>query len=122
MGGYSGGHHRRFNYARTKEWKRGHIPYKCCKDKHVVVTGGAAGIGFELAKEAIARGASKISIIDISDCTRAVRKLKDEANDGVSAVFVAKVVAFNADVSNFAEVCFRCRYHSHLWMSLSSIA
>lgn len=104
MGGYFGSSHRKISYARTREWERGHIPYKCCKDKHVVITGGEDGIGFELAKEAIARGASKVSIIDISDCTRAVEKLRDEAADGVSAVFTAEIAAFKADVASFDEV------------------
>lgn len=102
--GYSGASHRTVSYARTKEWRLGHIPYNCCKGAHIAVTGGAIGIGFELAKEAIARGAAAISLIDIADCTKAVKVLVNEAADGVSAVFRAKVAAFKADVSNFDEV------------------
>lgn len=104
MGGYGGAPHRTVSYARTKEWKKGHIPYECCKGAHVAVTGGAIGIGFELAREAIARGAAAISLIDIADCSRAMELLVDEAADGVSAVFRAKIAAFKADVSNYEEV------------------
>lgn len=104
MGGYGGAPHRTVSYARTKEWKRGHIPYKCCKGAHVAVTGGAIGIGFELAREAIARGAAAVSLIDIAECSRAVTLLVDEAANGVSAVFRAKIAAFKADVSSFEEV------------------
>lgn len=103
MGGYGGTPHRTISYARTKEWQRSHIPYKCCKGAHVAVTGGAIGIGFELAREAIARGAAAITLIDIADCSRAVALLRDEAADGVSAVFRAKIAAFKADVSSFDE-------------------
>lgn len=49
-------------------------------------------------------GAAAISLIDIADCTKAVKVLVNEAADGVSAVFRAKVAAFKADVSNFDEV------------------
>ncbi len=104
MGGYGGAPHRTVSYARTKEWNRGHIPYKCCKGAHVAVTGGAIGIGFELAREAIARGAAAVSLIDIAECSRAVTLLVDEAANGVSAVFRAKIAAFKADVSSFEEV------------------
>ena len=104
MGGYGGAPHRTISYARTKEWEKGHLPYKCCKGAHVVVTGGAIGIGFELAREAIARGAAAISLIDVADCSRAVAMLIDEAADGVSAVFRANIAAFKADVSDYEEV------------------
>ncbi|EIE20459.1 NAD(P)-binding protein [Coccomyxa subellipsoidea C-169] len=66
--------------------------------------GGAIGIGFELAREAIARGAAAVSLIDIADCSKAVLALRDEAADGVSAVFRAKIASFKADVSNFDEI------------------
>lgn len=116
MGGYGGTPHRTISYARTKEWKRGHIPYQCCKGAHVAVTGGAIGIGFELAREAIARGAAAISLIDIADCSKAILSLRDEAADGVSAVFRAKIAAFKADVSNFDEV------HSESTWSMTHIS
>ena len=112
MGGYGGSHKRLISYAHTREWQRGHVPYRCCKGAHVVITGGASGIGLELAKECIARGARAVSIIDVSDCSRALNELKDCAADGPSIVFRAKLAAFQADVSSFDQVmltnCGRC--------------
>ena len=96
--------HRRINYAHTPEWHRGHVPYKCCKDTHVVITGGASGIGLELAKEAVARSAGAVSIIDVSDCTRAHRELRDCAADGLSNVFLTKIFSIQADVSSYEQV------------------
>lgn len=103
MGAY-GGPRRRVSYAHTREWHRGHVPYKCCKGSHIAITGAAAGIGLELAKEAIARGAGAVSIIDLSDCSKALRELRDCAADGLSMVFLTKVESFQADVSSFEQV------------------
>ena len=111
---YGRGSHRRIDYAHTRAWHRGHVPYKCCKDAHVVVTGGASGIGLELAKEAVARGANAVSIIDLSDCTRAHRQLKDCAADGLSIVFRTKIASFQADVSKYEQVASSARSHCAL--------
>lgn len=97
--------HHRINYCHTPEWHRGHVPYKCCKGAHVVITGGASGIGLELAKEAVARSAGAVSIIDLSDCTRAHKELKDCAADGLSNVFLTKIFSTQADVSIYEQVC-----------------
>ncbi|KAK9917359.1 hypothetical protein WJX75_003521 [Coccomyxa subellipsoidea] len=86
--------------ARTEESPREFT----CPDAADLHQGGAIGIGFELAREAIARGAAAISLIDIADCSKAILLLRDEAADGVSAVFRAKIAAFKADVSNFDEI------------------
>ena len=94
---------RKFSYARTKQWQRDHVPYECCKGKHVVITGGCSGIGLELAKEAFHRDAKAVSLIDLVDGDKMVEKLEDEAADGLSAVFVCKVAAFKADVSQYDQ-------------------
>ena len=94
---------RKFSYARTKQWQRDHVPYECCKGKHVVITGGCSGIGLELAKEAIHRNAKAVSLIDLVNGDKVVKKLEDEAADGLSAVFVCKVAAFKADVSQYDQ-------------------
>ncbi len=108
--------HRRIDYAHTRAWHRGHVPYKCCKDAHVVITGGASGIGLELAKEAVARGARAVSIIDLSDCTRAHQLLKNCAADGLSIVFRTKIACFQADVSQYEQVA----WQPHSLLSLAA--
>ena len=109
---------RKFSYARTKQWQRDHVPYACCKGKHVVVTGGCSGIGLELAKEAIHRDAKAVSLIDLVYGEKTVSKLEDEAADGLSAVFVCKVAAFKADVSNFDQARVRSLSSSCPWWQL----
>ena len=101
---------RKFSYSRTRQWRRDHAPYDCCKGKHVAVTGACSGIGLELAREAIHRDAKAVSLIDVIDAGRIIRELEDEAADGLSAIFLCKVAAYKADVSKYEEV--RCR-HRH---------
>ena len=104
---------RKFSYSRTRQWRRDHAPYDCCKGKHVAITGACSGIGLELAREAIHRDAKAVSLIDITDAERVVRELRDEAADGLSAIFLCKVAAYKADVSKYEEVrgnC--CRKHA----------
>ena len=106
---------RKFSYSRTKQWQRDHVPYECCKGKHVVITGGCLGIGLELAREAIHRDAKAVSLIDLVDGEKTVSKLEDEAADGLSAVFTCKVAAFKADVSEFDQASVRFLSPSCLW-------
>ena len=75
---------------------------------HVAITGACSGIGLELAREAIRRDAKAVSLIDVTDAERVVRELRDEAADGLSAIFLCKVAAYKADVSKYEEVRGNC--------------
>lgn len=69
--------------------------------EHAVVTGGAAGIGLELAKACLRRGAS-VSVIDLARDTKAAAA---ELASAVPSVGAAPSFSFyRADVGNFAEV------------------
>ena len=103
---------RKFSYSRTRQWRRDHAPYDCCKGMHVAITGACSGIGLELAREAIHRDAKAVSLIDVTDAERVVRELKDEAADGLSAIFLCKVAAYKADVSKYEEVRGNCRHRT----------
>ena len=65
-------------------------------DQNVLITGGAAGIGYALAQEALRRGA-RVSLVDVTDGAAAVAQLKAEAGGA------AYVACFKADVSDFAQ-------------------
>uniref|UniRef100_A0A1A9X0K5 Alcohol dehydrogenase n=1 Tax=Glossina brevipalpis TaxID=37001 RepID=A0A1A9X0K5_9MUSC len=46
------------------------------KGKNAVVTGGSSGIGFQVVKELLAKGAEKIAIIDLKDNLEEIVKLR----------------------------------------------
>lgn len=69
---------------------------KSLKDAVAVVTGGASGIGYALAKGALARGA-KVVIADIREDALAEAAAKLSADGG-------EVLAVRTDVSKFADI------------------
>ena len=71
------------------------------RGEHALITGGAAGIGLELAKACLHRGAT-VSIVDLTRNTTAAAEELGKAvtlHDTTSAFFF-----YRADVGNFAEV------------------
>ena len=66
--------------------------------KHVLVTGGAAGIGLEICKQAQQKGAASVSILDVSETALAsAAELLEEGGN-------AAVHTFNADVGRYDQV------------------
>ena len=75
-------------------------------DAHVLVTGGAAGIGLALARECLVRGA-RVSLVDVSDGAGAVAQLKAECGA------TARVACARADVADYAQA--GCLAGAHRW-------
>ena len=65
-------------------------------DTHVLITGGAAGIGLCIAQQCLRQGA-RVSLLDINDSTAAVEQLHKATGD-------VHVASFRADVSQYAQV------------------
>ena len=65
-------------------------------DRNVLITGGAAGIGFALAQECLRRGA-RVSLVDVSDGAAAAARLREEFGGAVRAA------SFTADVSDYGQ-------------------
>lgn len=70
--------------------------HKRFSGKHVVVTGGARGIGFEIARQFLEEGAM-VSLLDYNEENLAVAKKTLAAGDG-------RVNTYNVDVSNKQQV------------------
>jgi len=64
--------------------------------KHVIITGGARGIGFEIAKQFSAEGA-RLSLLDYNEENLAVAKKKLTGDDAV-------VYTYNVDISDKKQV------------------
>lgn len=71
---------------------------KTLKDKVILITGGASGLGFATAKELLARGA-KLSLVDINE--DGLKEKKEELLKGFSD---GEILILKADVSKENEV------------------
>ena len=77
---------------------RGRRPFA---GQHAVVTGGAAGIGFEVAKELVRRRAAAVSVLDVHGAEEAAAELQGFARAWESP---ARVCGRAADVCDFEQV------------------
>lgn len=66
------------------------------QDKHVLITGGGAGIGLCIAKQCVQQGA-RVTLLDVSDCTAELLQIRTLDSS-------CQVEAVKADVSDFAQV------------------
>lgn len=87
--------------------------------QHALVTGGAGGIGLELAKACLRRGAS-VSIIDLAKEMSTAREELTQAKPDHGPILSFNF--YNADVGNFAEVCapLQCMHEGLLPVSVAT--
>eukprot|EP01095_Lingulamoeba_sp_RSL-Kostka_P003006 TRINITY_DN138_c0_g1_i1.p1 TRINITY_DN138_c0_g1~~TRINITY_DN138_c0_g1_i1.p1 ORF type:complete len:388 (-),score=108.18 TRINITY_DN138_c0_g1_i1:287-1450(-) len=81
------------------KYLHGHKKWKNFSDKHIIVTGGSSGIGKEVARLLLAKGAY-VTIIarTLKKLEDAQKELGDEIND------ISKIWIESADISNEVEI------------------